>query len=168
MVRNNQGLTDTYNRFHDPHEDDPEILKLRQLHDQMDQAVLQAYGWDDLEIHCGFTLDYLDIEPEDLPMEIQDRIASGNLFFDSPEEAVAFDVAIRIHSSKKGKLPWRYKWPEAIHDEVLARLLALNQERYDQEIRLGVYSKAGGSGKGTKAKGSQQKKADFQPTIAGM
>lgn len=30
MVRNNQGLTDTYNRFHDPDERDPGILKLRE------------------------------------------------------------------------------------------------------------------------------------------
>ncbi|MGL4620093.1 hypothetical protein [Chroococcidiopsis sp.] len=29
MVRNNQGLTDTYNRFHDPDENHPDILKLR-------------------------------------------------------------------------------------------------------------------------------------------
>ncbi len=141
MVRNNQGLTDTYNRFHDPHEDDPEILKLRELHDQMDRAVLNAYGWQDIETTCGFTLDYLDIELEDLPTEIQDRMASGNLFFETPEEAVAFDVTVRTATTKKGKLPWRYKWPEAIHDEVLARLLALNQERYDAEVRLGLHRK---------------------------
>ena len=141
MVRNNQGLTDTYNRFHDPHEDDSDILKLRELHDQMDRAVLDAYGWQDIETTCGFTLDYLDIELEDLPTEIQDRMASGNLFFETPEEAVAFDVTVRTATTKKGKLPWRYKWPEAIHDEVLARLLALNQERYDAEVRLGLHRK---------------------------
>ncbi|WP_373547466.1 DUF5615 family PIN-like protein [Chamaesiphon sp.] len=44
MIRNNQGLTATYNRFHDPEEDDADILKLRQLHTQMDTAVLAAYG----------------------------------------------------------------------------------------------------------------------------
>ena len=32
MVRNNEGLTKTYNRFHDPDERNPEILKLRELH----------------------------------------------------------------------------------------------------------------------------------------
>ena len=45
MVRNEEGLTKTYNRFHDPDERDPEILKLRELHDAMDRAVLDAYGW---------------------------------------------------------------------------------------------------------------------------
>ena len=27
------------------------------------------------------------------------------------------------------KKPWRYRWPDEVHDEVLARLLALNAER---------------------------------------
>jgi hypothetical protein len=29
--------------------------------------------------------------------------------------------------------PWRYRWPVATHDEVLARLLDLNQQRYKME-----------------------------------
>ena len=48
MVRNNEGLTKTYNRFHDPDERDPDILKLRDLHAAMDRAVLDAYGWSDI------------------------------------------------------------------------------------------------------------------------
>ena len=134
MVRNNEGLTATYNRFHDPHEDDPEILTLRELHGQMDRAVLAAYGWQDIDTTCGFVLDYLDEDPETLPTEAQERLESGNLSFETSEEAAAFDGLVRGSRSKRGKLPWRYKWPEAIHDEVLARLLALNQERYEQEI----------------------------------
>ena len=46
MVNNNEGLTKTYNRFHDPEERDPEILKLRELHAAIDRAVLDAYGWE--------------------------------------------------------------------------------------------------------------------------
>ena len=42
MVRNDEGLTRTYNRFHDPEERDPEMLKLRELHAAMDRAVLDA------------------------------------------------------------------------------------------------------------------------------
>ncbi len=144
MIRNNQGLTDTYNRFHDPHEDDPDILHLRTLHDQMDRAVLHAYGWSDIENHCGFALDYLDIDTEDLPKKAQERIESGDLFFATPEEAVAFDVLIRSKKTKRGKLPWRYKWSSVIHDEVLARLLDLNQERYEAEVRLGLHQKRSG------------------------
>lgn len=72
MIANNQGLTATYNRFHDPDEYDPAILKLRDLHNQMDRAVLDAYGWTD-----------------------------------------------------------------DIRDEVLARLLELNEERYQEELLRG-------------------------------
>jgi hypothetical protein len=131
MVRNNQGLTDTYNRFHDPNERDPDILKLRELHERMDRAVLNAYGWSDIDTTCGFALDYLDIETDELPTEVQDRIASGDLFFPTVEEASTFDSLVR---TGKRKLPWRYRWPEATHDEVLARLLDLNQKRHEEEV----------------------------------
>ena len=43
------GLTDLYNRLLDPHEDDPRILHLRETRDQMDRAVLAAYGWPELD-----------------------------------------------------------------------------------------------------------------------
>ena len=38
MVRNKEGLTKTYNRFHDPNEDSPDIVRLRELHAAMDRA----------------------------------------------------------------------------------------------------------------------------------
>src|SRR5262249_12779868 len=44
MVRNDEGLTKTYNRFHDPDERSEDILRLRELHGGMDRAVLDAYG----------------------------------------------------------------------------------------------------------------------------
>ena len=58
MVRTGEGLTKTYNRFHDSYENDPEIARLRELHAVMDRAVLAAYGWADLPIYCEFLLDY--------------------------------------------------------------------------------------------------------------
>ncbi len=64
IVRNDEGLTKTYNRFHDPDERDPEILKLRDLHAAMDQAVLDAYGWSDVQTTCEFLLDY-EIDEEE-------------------------------------------------------------------------------------------------------
>ena len=33
MIRNDEGLTKTYNRFHDPDERRPDIVELRRLHD---------------------------------------------------------------------------------------------------------------------------------------
>ena len=111
MQRNQKGLTDTYNRFHDPDETDEDILHLRELHQQMDRAVLDAYGWTDIAPECQFLLDYQEEE----------------------------------ETRSKRKKPWRYRWDEDVHDEVLARLLELNQERYDEEVRLG--KKAGKKGK---------------------
>ena len=45
MIDTNHGLTQTYNRLKDPKCDDPRILHLRELHEAMDRAVLDAYGW---------------------------------------------------------------------------------------------------------------------------
>ena len=40
MRDKNEGLTKTYNRFHDPNERDPGIARLRELLTEMDRAVL--------------------------------------------------------------------------------------------------------------------------------
>lgn len=48
MLSRNEGLTKTYNRFHDRGQNAPDIARLRELHAQMDAAVLRAYGWEDL------------------------------------------------------------------------------------------------------------------------
>jgi hypothetical protein len=48
MIERNEGLTKSYNRFHARGENAPDIARLRALHAEMDAAVLQAYGWDDL------------------------------------------------------------------------------------------------------------------------
>lgn len=37
------------------------------------------------------------------------------------------------------KLPWRYRWPDDVRDDVLARLLALNAERYAEEVAQGLH-----------------------------
>lgn len=48
MITREEGLTKTYNRFHDRGENAPDISRLRELHAEMDAAVLRAFGWDDL------------------------------------------------------------------------------------------------------------------------
>ena len=108
MVRNNEGLTKTYNRFHDPDERSPDIFKLRELHAAMDRAVLDAYGWIGLKPTCEFLLDYEEDEEDD------DESGGG----------------------RRRKKPWRYRWPDEFRDDVLARLLELNRQRAEME-RLG-------------------------------
>ena len=64
MERRDQGLTKTYNRFHNPDERDSDIVHLRDLHAAMDRALLDAYSWTDLKPTCDFILDYEEEEPE--------------------------------------------------------------------------------------------------------
>lgn len=54
MKKREEGLTKTYNRFHDPEETASDIQELRALHAEMDQAVAAAYGWDDLALDHDF------------------------------------------------------------------------------------------------------------------
>jgi len=54
MVANDQGLTKTYNRVHDPADQSPGIVELRRLHAELDHAVAGAYGWVDLDLDHGF------------------------------------------------------------------------------------------------------------------
>jgi hypothetical protein len=109
MVKNDEGLTKTYNRFHDRDNREPDIVRLRELHAAMDRAVLDAYGWSDIKTDCDFFADYTE-EDED-----------GNEI----EKSI------------------RYRWPDEVRDEVLARLLALNAERHAEEVKLGLVSPDG-------------------------
>lgn len=54
MVSADEGLTDTYNRFHDPDDTTSGVVKLRELHVALDVAVRDAYGWGDLDLQHGF------------------------------------------------------------------------------------------------------------------
>ena len=101
MVKNNKGLTKTYNRFHDPYDDDLDVAHLRELHADMDRAVLDACGWNDIPTECEFLLDH----------EIDDE------------------------EWGRRKKPYRYRWPNAVRDEVLARLLELNANRAAEESK---------------------------------
>lgn len=103
-----EGLTKTYNRFHDPGEKSEEIQVLRTLQVEMDQTVAAAYDWTGLDLGHGF------------------------------------------HKTKQGV---RYTISESARRTVLDRLLALNHQRYEEEVRAGLHEKKkAGSGK-RKAKG---------------
>ncbi|MGO9835231.1 MAG: type IIL restriction-modification enzyme MmeI [Polyangiaceae bacterium] len=49
MLEENVGLTVTYNRLKDGERVDPSITALRRLHEDVDRAVLDAYGWNNVE-----------------------------------------------------------------------------------------------------------------------
>ncbi|MFZ4659650.1 MAG: Eco57I restriction-modification methylase domain-containing protein [Caldilineaceae bacterium] len=54
MLDRQEGLTATYNRFHNPAERAADIARLRQLHTEMDHTVAAAYGWANLALDHDF------------------------------------------------------------------------------------------------------------------
>lgn len=48
------GMTELYNRFHEQEDKAKDIVNLRALHMEMDQAVAAAYAWNDLDLGHGF------------------------------------------------------------------------------------------------------------------
>ncbi|MBK5221553.1 MAG: restriction endonuclease [Acidimicrobiia bacterium] len=96
MARTQLGLTKTYNQVHAPAEGAPDIVRLRELHIELDCAVRDAYGWTDLKLN--------------------------HQHWETPQ-GMRFTVS-----------------PEA-KDELLDRLLELNQERYASEVAAGLHDK---------------------------
>jgi hypothetical protein len=138
-TESNLGLTDTYNRFHDPADLSPNTKRLRELHDEMDRAVLSAYGWDDLaeKAACEFLFDYEEDEDDD-------------------------------PTSKKSrkKKPWRYRWPDEFRDEVLARLLELNEQRAMEEKLAGKTAEAQAKkSAGSNSRGRKPSKRKQEPGL---
>lgn len=95
-----EGLTATYNRFHNPKETSPDIQKLRDLHIQMDNAVAQAYGWTDLDLKHDFHETRQGIRftiSETARREVLDRLLRLN------HERYAEEVAQGLHDKNKPK-----------------------------------------------------------------
>jgi hypothetical protein len=102
-------------------------------------------------------------------------VDSGDPFFWEAGDALAFQGQLQAYGAITGrrKLPWRYRWPDAVHVDVLARLLALNAERYAEEVNLGLHSKGAkqpakaakaGSTAGGKRRGRPPKTAQLGET----
>jgi len=97
MVSRDEGLTATYHRFHDPETTAPDLLIMRDLHAELDRAALSAYGWTDLAARL---------------------VCEFRLDYDDNSSTT---------EHRPRRRPWRYRWPQDLHDEVLARLLDLNR-----------------------------------------
>jgi hypothetical protein len=54
MIDRQEGLTKTYNRYHDAEDVAADIQKLRELYVEMDKAVAVAYGWGDFDLGHDF------------------------------------------------------------------------------------------------------------------
>jgi hypothetical protein len=101
MQARKEGLTKTYNRFHERGEQSADIAQLRALHVEMDQALAAAYGWSDLDLGHGFHATkqgerYTISEPA--RRTVLDRLLALN------HQRHAEEVAAGLHD-KKGKKP---------------------------------------------------------------
>jgi hypothetical protein len=94
MISQQQGLTDFYNHFHDPNEKDESIIRLRGLHEKMDNVVAVAYGWNDLDLR---------------------------------------------HDFYKIKKDMRYTISKSSRNIVHDRLIALNRQRHEEEVKAGFH-----------------------------
>lgn len=104
MVTADEGMSTTYKRFNDHAERSNSIARLRDLHAEMDAAVLRAYRWNDLaeSLTAAFLAKPADEKGQgERPGQPEDEFTyQGRLF-----------------------------WPQAGRDTVLARLIALNATR---------------------------------------
>lgn len=100
MLAHNEGLTKTYNRFHDDGDKTVTIVELRRLHVEMDHAVLSAYGWSDLALDHGFhetTHGVRFTVSPDARQELLDRLLELN------HQRYAEEVAAGVHDKSVGK-----------------------------------------------------------------
>ena len=106
MRKSGLGLTKTYNRLHNPEESDPDVVRLRELHVELDHAVRDAYGWSDLELdhHHWETPQGMrfTVSPE-AKDELLDRLLELN------HERYAAEVAAGLHDKKAKKAPAKPK-----------------------------------------------------------
>ena len=99
MLEYDQGLTTVYNRVHEQREDgNHAIVALRSLRRELDRAVADAYGWDDLELEHDFRDTQLGLRytiDELTKVEALDRLLELN------HERQAEEVARGLHDGKQ-------------------------------------------------------------------
>jgi hypothetical protein len=81
MLSRGWGLTKTYNRVHDPDNHEPAIAELRDIHVAIDEAVMRAYGWDDLDLKIGHHPTKIGIRwtvSKEARFELLDRLLEEN------------------------------------------------------------------------------------------
>ena len=101
------GLTDLYNRFHDPGETDVKLAGLRGLIASIDTRVADIYGWNDLPLDHDFhEVDYLPENDRvrytvsrEVRIEILKRLSMLN------QERYEEEVAQGLHGAKRAPKP---------------------------------------------------------------
>ncbi|WP_327711856.1 hypothetical protein OG912_28680 [Streptomyces sp. NBC_00464] len=113
MLARNIGLTATYNLVHNPECQDEDIVELRRIHEEIDRATVEAYGWFDLLDDSGQT-PHADPTHETFPLD------HG------------------FHETDQGT---RYTIGLLARTEIIDRLRQLNHQAYADEVHLGLHKK---------------------------
>ncbi|MFJ8861292.1 Eco57I restriction-modification methylase domain-containing protein [Streptomyces sp. NPDC102451] len=113
MLARNMGLTTTYNLVHNPDCQDEDIVELRRIHEEIDRATVEAYGWFDLLDDSGQT-PHADPTHETFPLD------HG------------------FHETDQGT---RYTIGLLARTEIIDRLRQLNHQAYADEVHLGLHKK---------------------------
>jgi hypothetical protein len=81
MLSRAWGLTKAYNRVHDPDNHEPAIQELRDIHVAIDEAIMRAYGWGDLDLKIGHHPTKIGIRwtvSKEARFELLDRLLEEN------------------------------------------------------------------------------------------
>jgi hypothetical protein len=127
MARRRLGLTALYNLVHDEAVRDVELVRVRETHVEIDEAVREAYARDE--------------ERESAIRAYEARVASAPL--PSWRE---IELEHGFHETRQGV---RFTISPQARADVLDKLLALNHYRYEQEVKQGLHS---GKGRGASRK----------------
>ncbi|MFE5401570.1 Eco57I restriction-modification methylase domain-containing protein [Streptomyces sp. NPDC056580] len=111
MLARDMGLTDTYNLVHDPDCQDEDIIELRCIHEEIDKATVEAYGWHDL----------LDSSGQTPPVDPTYK---------------TYPLDHDFHESDQGT---RYTIGLLARTEIIDRLRQLNHQAYADEVHLGLH-----------------------------
>lgn len=102
MLKNSLGLTATYNQFHDSQNLDPFVVLLRKRHIEVDEAVIAAYGWEDMKMDHDFRITGQGNRftfSENVRREVLDRLLGLN------HQRYADEVTQGLHSKTATRLP---------------------------------------------------------------
>lgn len=113
MIRRNIGLTATYNLVHDEACQDSDIVELRRIHEEIDNATIEAYGWHDLLDETGGTPP-ADPTYETVPL---------NHGFHETDQGTRYTIGLLART------------------EIIDRLRQLNHQAYADEVFLGLHKK---------------------------
>ncbi len=100
MLERQAGITSTYNHYHDPACGGSDIVRLRELHAELDRRVLDAYGWQDLDVSLDFRASEEGLRytfDEAIRAELLDRLLELN------QARYAAEVVAGRHAGRNGR-----------------------------------------------------------------